>query len=112
MLDATLIGWPNHLPVLLLVEFPAVLCACYFLVCLCPQCRNKVERINKNHIVNNLVDAYLRANPDKKRDPEDLQDLDARNKITHDMVKKALPLSLFVLTLPPSALSKETESHL
>ena len=50
------------------------------------QCRNKVERISKNHIVNNLVDAYLRANPHKKRPEEDLKELDAKNKITKDMV--------------------------
>jgi len=25
----------------------------------------KVERINKNHLVNNLVEAYLKANPGK-----------------------------------------------
>ena len=27
------------------------------------QCRMKVERISKNHLVNNLVEAYLKANP-------------------------------------------------
>ena len=27
------------------------------------QCRGGVERINKNHIVNNLVDAYLKEHP-------------------------------------------------
>ena len=32
------------------------------------QCRNMVERISKNHIVNNLVAAYLRANPGGKRE--------------------------------------------
>ncbi len=52
-----------------------------------PQCRNRVERISKNHIVNNLVDAYLRSNPDKKRPEEDLKELDDKNKITKDMVR-------------------------
>ena len=42
-------------------------------------------RISKNHIINNLVDAYLRANPDKKRPEEDLRELDSKNKITVDM---------------------------
>ena len=32
-------------------------------VCVCVKCRRKVERVNKNHLVNNLVDAFLRANP-------------------------------------------------
>ena len=29
----------------------------------CRQCRVKVERVSKNHLVNNLVEAYLNANP-------------------------------------------------
>jgi len=29
----------------------------------CIQCRVKVERVSKNHLVNNLVEAYLKANP-------------------------------------------------
>ena len=58
------------------------------------QCRNKVERISKNHIVNNLVAAYLRANPEKKRPGEDLQELDSKNKISHDMVNESRKLQL------------------
>ncbi|XP_060073943.1 E3 ubiquitin-protein ligase CHFR-like isoform X2 [Ylistrum balloti] len=52
----------------------------------CPTCRMKVERINKNHIVNNLMEAYLKENPNKKRDEEDLKELDAKNKISRDML--------------------------
>ncbi|XP_021340674.1 E3 ubiquitin-protein ligase CHFR-like, partial [Mizuhopecten yessoensis] len=52
----------------------------------CPTCRMKVERINKNHIVNNLIEAYLKENPNKKRDEEDLKELDAKNKISRDML--------------------------
>ena len=37
-------------------------------------------------MVNNLVDAYLRANPEKRRPEEDLKELDDKNKITKDMV--------------------------
>lgn len=51
------------------------------------QCRIRVECIRKNHIVNNLIEAYLRANPEKKRPEEDLKELDAKNKITKDMVR-------------------------
>ena len=67
------------------------------------QCRCKVERISKNHLVNNLVDAFLRANPgvyvcvcvcqvymnlcvEKRRPEEDLKELNENNKITRDMV--------------------------
>ncbi|XP_032239142.2 E3 ubiquitin-protein ligase CHFR isoform X2 [Nematostella vectensis] len=53
----------------------------------CPSCRNTVSRINKNHIVNNLVEAYLRAHPDKCRSDEEIKEMDARNKITTDMLK-------------------------
>ncbi|CAH1801152.1 unnamed protein product [Owenia fusiformis] len=52
----------------------------------CPSCRLKVDRINKNHIVNNLVDAYLGEHPDRKRPEEDIKELDAKNKITKDML--------------------------
>ncbi|XP_033748053.1 E3 ubiquitin-protein ligase CHFR-like isoform X2 [Pecten maximus] len=52
----------------------------------CPTCRMKVERINKNHIVNNLMEAYLKENPSKKRDEEDIKELDAKNKISRDML--------------------------
>lgn len=52
----------------------------------CPTCRMKVDRINKNHIVNNLIEAYLKENPGKKRDEEDIKELDAKNKISRDML--------------------------
>ncbi|KAJ3279507.1 hypothetical protein HK104_001412 [Borealophlyctis nickersoniae] len=50
----------------------------------CPQCRTKITVVSKNHIINNLVEAFLRMNPEKRRDPEDLAELDAKNKITSD----------------------------
>ncbi|XP_005106562.1 E3 ubiquitin-protein ligase CHFR [Aplysia californica] len=52
----------------------------------CPSCRLKVDRINKNHIVNNLVEAYLKDKPEKRRSQADLDELDAKNKITRDML--------------------------
>lgn len=54
---------------------------------LCPTCRCPVERICKNHILNNLVEAYLIQHPDKCRNEEDIQSMDARNKITQDMLQ-------------------------
>ncbi|KAL4223431.1 hypothetical protein ACF0H5_016902 [Mactra antiquata] len=58
----------------------------------CPSCRKKVERINKNHIVNNLIEAYLKEHPGKRRPKEDIDELNQKNKITHDMLypKEAL----------------------
>jgi E3 ubiquitin-protein ligase CHFR len=52
----------------------------------CPICKRKVERIAKNHIVNNIVESYLSNYPEKRRTEEDLKLLDAKNKITQDMV--------------------------
>uniref|UniRef100_A0A8C8ZUT0 E3 ubiquitin-protein ligase CHFR n=1 Tax=Prolemur simus TaxID=1328070 RepID=A0A8C8ZUT0_PROSS len=54
---------------------------------LCPTCRCPVERICKNHILNNLVEAYLIQHPDKSRSEEDVQSMDARNRITQDMLQ-------------------------
>ncbi|XP_017306906.1 E3 ubiquitin-protein ligase CHFR [Ictalurus punctatus] len=54
---------------------------------LCPTCRCPVERIRKNHILNNLVEAYLLQHPEKCRSEEDMRSMDARNKITQDMLQ-------------------------
>uniref|UniRef100_A0A8C2PN94 E3 ubiquitin-protein ligase CHFR n=1 Tax=Cyprinus carpio TaxID=7962 RepID=A0A8C2PN94_CYPCA len=54
---------------------------------LCPTCRCPVERIRKNHILNNLVEAYLLQHPEKCRSEEELRSMDARNKITQDMLQ-------------------------
>lgn len=51
----------------------------------CPTCRCPVERIRKNHILNNLVEAYLLHHPEKSRSEEDRKSMDSRNKITQDM---------------------------
>ncbi|KAJ4942078.1 hypothetical protein JOQ06_012095 [Pogonophryne albipinna] len=65
--------------------------ACYsgWMECssLCPTCRCPVERIRKNHILNNLVEAYLIQHPEKCRSEEDLKGMDGRNKITQDMLQ-------------------------
>ncbi|KAF3850588.1 hypothetical protein F7725_012360, partial [Dissostichus mawsoni] len=54
---------------------------------LCPTCRCPVERIRKNHILNNLVEAYLIQHPEKCRSEQDLKGMDGRNKITQDMLQ-------------------------
>ncbi|XP_074212792.1 E3 ubiquitin-protein ligase CHFR isoform X3 [Camelus bactrianus] len=54
---------------------------------LCPTCRCPVERICKNHILNNLVEAYLLQHPDKGRSEEDMRSMAARNRITQDMLQ-------------------------
>uniref|UniRef100_A0A8C2Z0Y7 E3 ubiquitin-protein ligase CHFR n=1 Tax=Cyclopterus lumpus TaxID=8103 RepID=A0A8C2Z0Y7_CYCLU len=54
---------------------------------LCPTCRCPVEKIRKNHILNNLVEAYLIQHPEKCRSDEDLKSMERRNKITQDMLQ-------------------------
>ncbi|XP_065106890.1 E3 ubiquitin-protein ligase CHFR [Paramisgurnus dabryanus] len=60
---------------------------------LCPTCRCPVERIRKNHILNNLVEAYLIQHPGKCRSQDDLRSMDARNKITQDMLQPKIERS-------------------
>ncbi|KAL4636066.1 E3 ubiquitin-protein ligase CHFR [Arapaima gigas] len=60
---------------------------------LCPTCRCPVERIRKNHILNNLVEAYLLQHPEKCRSEEDVKSMDMRNKITQDMLQPKIERS-------------------
>uniref|UniRef100_A0A8K9WRB7 E3 ubiquitin-protein ligase CHFR n=1 Tax=Oncorhynchus mykiss TaxID=8022 RepID=A0A8K9WRB7_ONCMY len=60
---------------------------------LCPTCRCPVERIRKNHILNNLVEAYLIQKPEKCRSEEDLKSMDSHNKITRDMLQPKIERS-------------------
>ncbi|GAM17200.1 hypothetical protein SAMD00019534_003750 [Acytostelium subglobosum LB1] len=53
----------------------------------CPQCRCDVQMAQKNHAINNVVESYLSMYPEKKRDPEELANMDAKCKITEDMLK-------------------------
>ena len=47
-----------------------------------------MERICKNHILNNLVKVYLIQHPDKSRSEEDdVGSMDARSKIAQDMLQ-------------------------
>ncbi|XP_074636657.1 E3 ubiquitin-protein ligase CHFR-like [Acropora palmata] len=52
----------------------------------CPSCRKRVERVSKNHIVNNLVEAFLKEHPERRRSVEELREMDSRNKITEEML--------------------------
>lgn len=52
----------------------------------CPSCRTRVNHLAVNHTVNSLVTAFLKIHPEYDRDPEDKKDMDARSKITADMV--------------------------
>ncbi|XP_022102135.1 E3 ubiquitin-protein ligase CHFR-like [Acanthaster planci] len=52
----------------------------------CPSCRVKVERISRNFIVNGLVEAFVKEHPDRKRSDDEKAEMDAKNKITRDMM--------------------------
>ncbi|KAL6057432.1 Kelch domain containing 4 [Balamuthia mandrillaris] len=56
----------------------------------CPQCRGKVKGLSRNHAICNLIESYLEANPDKKRDEEELKDMDANSKITDEMLRNKI----------------------
>ncbi|XP_043924653.1 E3 ubiquitin-protein ligase CHFR [Protopterus annectens] len=60
---------------------------------LCPTCRCPVDRISKNHMLNNLAEAYLLQHPDKGRSREELLTMDAQNKITQDMLQPKIKRS-------------------
>jgi E3 ubiquitin-protein ligase CHFR len=53
---------------------------------MCPLCKGQVKRVAKNHILNNIVESYLASNPDKKRPKQDLDELNEKSKIVHEMV--------------------------
>ncbi|KAG8515046.1 LOW QUALITY PROTEIN: E3 ubiquitin-protein ligase CHFR, partial [Galemys pyrenaicus] len=82
---------PEHVPVRSLQPCMHTFCAaCYSgwmeRSALCPTCRCPVERICKNHILNNLVEAYLLQHPGN-RSEDDVRSMAARNKITQDMLQ-------------------------
>ena len=63
-----------------------------------PVCNKSVQTVAKNHTLKNVVNAYLRMYPEKRRDAADLAELDARNKITDVGGSSLLSLSSQQLT--------------
>eukprot|EP00048_Salpingoeca_helianthica_P017807 m.239079 g.239079 ORF g.239079 m.239079 type:complete len:485 (-) comp22302_c0_seq1:51-1505(-) len=55
----------------------------------CPSCRTKVTSVSRNPTVNNLAEAFLKANPSRRRTAEEIAELDAKNKYTGDKVRDA-----------------------
>ena len=54
---------------------------------LCPKCRDPVNEARKNTTLNNIIEAYIKANPEAERDEEDRKKLTEQNKITTDVFK-------------------------
>merc|ERR1712232_1537667 len=47
----------------------------------CPVCRRKVTCVVKNHPMEAIVEAFLEASPERRRRPEELSDMDARDRL-------------------------------
>jgi len=62
----------------------------------CPNCRADVNEVKKNSTINNIVEKFLAANPDKKRPQDEYDQMDKTNEIKNDRlamkdVKKKKP---------------------
>ena len=47
----------------------------------CPTCRVHVTQVKKNHSMNNVIDKFLKMNPQLKRPDEELQELDKSSEL-------------------------------
>mmetsp|Transcript_20463 Transcript_20463/g.36131 ORF Transcript_20463/g.36131 Transcript_20463/m.36131 type:complete len:354 (+) Transcript_20463:134-1195(+) len=47
----------------------------------CPVCRQKVTAVMKNHAMDGVVEAFLEAYPERRRSKEELEDMDARDRL-------------------------------
>lgn len=52
----------------------------------CPVCREKVTEVKKNSLVNNLIESYLKMNPQLCREKEDLEECEKRNIFKNEVV--------------------------
>ena len=46
-----------------------------------------MKQVSRNHIVNNLVEVYLKKHPDRRRPMDELKELDAKNKVKAEIVR-------------------------
>lgn len=44
----------------------------------CPICRTEVTKLSRNHAIANMVEAFLKKNPSKRRSAEELAEMDAK----------------------------------
>eukprot|EP00347_Sterkiella_histriomuscorum_P012623 403367860 len=57
----------------------------------CPSCREPVTEVKKNSLINNLIENYHSLNPNLKRDPKDLENLEKLNIFKNESVKIEQP---------------------
>mmetsp|Transcript_15831 Transcript_15831/g.28978 ORF Transcript_15831/g.28978 Transcript_15831/m.28978 type:complete len:511 (+) Transcript_15831:3396-4928(+) len=51
---------------------------------LCPACRDPVCEARRNPALSNIIETYLKSHPEEMRTPEELKELEQKNKITVD----------------------------
>ncbi|KAJ3190540.1 hypothetical protein HK101_008711 [Irineochytrium annulatum] len=57
----------------------------------CPQCRETIECVSRNHTLMSMVNLYLAAHPEKERSDEEKAEMDALNTITNVPKKVTKP---------------------
>lgn len=52
----------------------------------CPTCRKDADCVSKNPSINNIIEKYLEAHPEKKRPAEEYKTMSENNKIKQDII--------------------------
>eukprot|EP01080_Neovahlkampfia_damariscottae_P002717 gene2717-3913_t len=58
----------------------------------CPQCRQTVDEVRKNHGIQNFVDTYLKLHPKKQKSEEEIKELEKENTITDEFLRNQVKL--------------------
>jgi hypothetical protein len=53
----------------------------------CPNCRKPVMMVNKNAQTNSTIESYLLINPQLKRDPKEIEELEKKNVFKNEVVR-------------------------
>lgn len=53
----------------------------------CPQCRDPIVQIGKNHSMDNFVEIFLKQHPDRKRSESEYQEMDQKSIINDEYLK-------------------------
>ena len=52
----------------------------------CPECRDKVKQIKRNHMLNSMISEYLKKNPDQEKSKEIKEDQDEKDCFDNNVV--------------------------
>lgn len=53
----------------------------------CPSCKQKVSAVSKNILISDIIEQYLRKNPDQRREKSELKKLEMFNVFTAQISK-------------------------